>query len=382
MIHHLSFPEGASVNDGIDPELCSVVYTSFDVAVAWVRRFGEGALLAKTDIESAFRLLPVHPEMGPFSETGTGCGRVWNPVAYGVVAAASRAADELIGSSMVSGTWEAYAGAWRQWEDWRVFLNCGEGEEEMGLLLFVGHCRDLGWSFARLNKCMAGLAFGFKQRGLKDITKSFLVRQAVKGWRRQGVVADRRKPVSFELLLEVGRVLGQVCVSVAEMRLFRAAFALAFFGAFRIGELVCASKTKLGGVRFEDTNVFDDSVEIWLRRSKTDQVGKGCIIRLFRVEGCDMCPVHCVRDYLEYRDRVSGPLLIHENGDYLSRFQFVSIFRRCLQFLGRREEGFSGHSFRIGAATEAARRGLGEDVIKRIGRWESRRFRSYIRTDL
>ncbi|XP_040294444.1 uncharacterized protein LOC121005739 [Bufo bufo] len=62
LIHHLSFPKGASVNEGIDPELCSVVYASFDAAVEWVRKLGPGTLLAKCDIEAAFRLLPVHPD--------------------------------------------------------------------------------------------------------------------------------------------------------------------------------------------------------------------------------------------------------------------------------------------------------------------------------
>lgn len=58
LIHHLSFPKGSSVNDGIDREFCSVCYASLDAAVSWVRKFGKGA---KTDIEAAFRLLPVHP---------------------------------------------------------------------------------------------------------------------------------------------------------------------------------------------------------------------------------------------------------------------------------------------------------------------------------
>lgn len=62
LIHHLSFPKGGSVNDAIDPEACSVTYTSFDAAVGWVRRYGKGALMAKADVESAFRLLPVHPD--------------------------------------------------------------------------------------------------------------------------------------------------------------------------------------------------------------------------------------------------------------------------------------------------------------------------------
>lgn len=36
------------------------MYTSFDAALSWVRWYGRIALLGKTDIEAAFRLLPVH----------------------------------------------------------------------------------------------------------------------------------------------------------------------------------------------------------------------------------------------------------------------------------------------------------------------------------
>lgn len=61
LIHHLSYPSGDSVNDYIDPELCSVQYTSFDEAVHMVQDLGRGCLLGKSDIKSAFRLLPVSP---------------------------------------------------------------------------------------------------------------------------------------------------------------------------------------------------------------------------------------------------------------------------------------------------------------------------------
>lgn len=62
LIHHLSYPKGDSVNDAIPELLCSVRYTSFDQAVQMVKRCGPGAEMAKCDIKSAFRLLPVHPE--------------------------------------------------------------------------------------------------------------------------------------------------------------------------------------------------------------------------------------------------------------------------------------------------------------------------------
>lgn len=62
LIHHLSHPEGESINDGINREVCAVKYSNFDDAIELVVRAGKGANLAKADIESAFRLLPIHPD--------------------------------------------------------------------------------------------------------------------------------------------------------------------------------------------------------------------------------------------------------------------------------------------------------------------------------
>ncbi|XP_069093123.1 uncharacterized protein [Pleurodeles waltl] len=62
LIHHLSWPEGTSVNDFILEEVTKVSYASVDVAVAMIEQLGPGALMAKTDVKSAFRLLPVHPD--------------------------------------------------------------------------------------------------------------------------------------------------------------------------------------------------------------------------------------------------------------------------------------------------------------------------------
>lgn len=62
LITDLSFPKGASINDGIDPCLCSLTYSSVEEVAEQVARLGPGALLAKIDIESAYRIIPVHPQ--------------------------------------------------------------------------------------------------------------------------------------------------------------------------------------------------------------------------------------------------------------------------------------------------------------------------------
>ena len=62
LILDLSSPEGGSVNGGISIELCSLSYMSIDDVAAHVVRLGRGALMAKFDLKSAYRNIPVHPD--------------------------------------------------------------------------------------------------------------------------------------------------------------------------------------------------------------------------------------------------------------------------------------------------------------------------------
>lgn len=64
LIHHLSWPrtDGSSVNDGIPHEFSRVQYAGIQEAISKVKLVGKGCFLAKTDIQSAFRIVPVHPE--------------------------------------------------------------------------------------------------------------------------------------------------------------------------------------------------------------------------------------------------------------------------------------------------------------------------------
>ncbi len=74
LIHHLSFPTGQSINDFICRDSCTVHYASFDRAVGLAVEVGSGAWMAKVDVKSAFRLLPVAPadyELLGFSFNGS-----------------------------------------------------------------------------------------------------------------------------------------------------------------------------------------------------------------------------------------------------------------------------------------------------------------------
>lgn len=157
---------------------------------------------------------------------------------------------------------------------------------------------------------------------------------------------------------------------------------LAFFGAFRIGELVSPSKKVQGGLSYHDVKCEAEVLQLCLRKSKTNQLGRGRIVWVYPVLGSQLCPVGAVREFLSFCPVGQGHFLLHLGGEVLSRFQFGAVFAKCIRGLGLTEKDFSSHSFRIGAATEAARNGLGEETVKRIGSWESKRFQSYVRRNL
>ena len=62
-IFHLSFPKSGetSINSSISKEDFSLQYITIDNAIQVILRFGQGSFLAKTDIESAFCLVPLRP---------------------------------------------------------------------------------------------------------------------------------------------------------------------------------------------------------------------------------------------------------------------------------------------------------------------------------
>jgi hypothetical protein len=61
LILDLSSPHGFNINDSIDPDQFSLQYIKFDDVVAMVAKLGRGALMAKFDVQSAYRNVAVLP---------------------------------------------------------------------------------------------------------------------------------------------------------------------------------------------------------------------------------------------------------------------------------------------------------------------------------
>ena len=62
LILDLSSPAGHNVNDEIVGEDCSLQYMKVDDIIAGIMRLGRGSLMAKFDVQNAYRIVPVHTE--------------------------------------------------------------------------------------------------------------------------------------------------------------------------------------------------------------------------------------------------------------------------------------------------------------------------------
>ena len=95
--------------------------------------------------------------------------------------------------------------------------------------------------------------------------------------------------------------------------------------------------------------------------------------------GDDLCAVAALMAYLAVRGMQPDPLFQWKDGRPLTREAIVSHVRQALHVLGLESSHYAGHSFRIGAATMAAERGIPDSTIKVLGRWKSDAFQTYIR---
>lgn len=209
----------------------------------------------------------------------------------------------------------------------------------------------------------------------------------VRGIKRSGAGNPKkpRLPITPAILNGLCRVWSAGKVETGyDARLLWAACCLGYFGFLRAGEFTAASLSSPPGIRVSDVAVDSHEspsvLRVHLRKAKTDPFGKGVEIYLGKT-GLPLCPVVALTNFMARRPPglEDGPLLVWQDLTPLTKDRFVAKVRKALALLGIDQRSYSGHSFRIGAATTAAAAGVPAHLIKAMGRWSSEAYLIYIR---
>ena len=171
-----------------------------------------------------------------------------------------------------------------------------------------------------------------------------------------------------------------------EQLLVWAACCLGFFAFMRSGELTVPTGSIFDcTIHLTPRDITVDDLQrptmlkIHVKSSKTDPTRKGVDLFVDRT-GNSLCPVVAMLRYLSMRGIDDGPLFREGNGNPLSWQNLIAKVRQALQQAGVDPSHYSGHSFRIGAATTAASRSISDATIQILGRWSSDSYTRYIRT--
>jgi len=154
----------------------------------------------------------------------------------------------------------------------------------------------------------------------------------------------------------------------------RAAFCTAFAAFLRVGEFTWDNWTaqshltelSRGSIQFTS----DGNALLHLPTSKTDQFRQGTIIPLAASHDTT-CPVTALKIlYLRYPKNNFEPLFSKIIGSF-DQSWVIRRLHSLLHTAGVNSEGFSGHSFRRGAANSALQAGISRQDIMKMGRWKS-----------
>lgn len=214
-----------------------------------------------------------------------------------------------------------------------------------------------GLSLETVKQRIKAIAFIHEQHELDSPTESALVKKTLKGMKRSRLddglsnTSTSKQP----LLVDDLRALVALCdVSKLSGMRDRALLLVGFYGALRRSELVALNS--------DDVQIAGKGADIYIRRSKTDQSGKGAVVSIIR-NNTELCPVAALVAWKMAAGITEGALFVRiRRGQTLttqrlSARSVADFVKGYCQKIGLDVDLFAGHSLRSGLLTSAADHG-------------------------
>ena len=259
---------------------------------------------------------------------------------------------------------------------------------EHTLCMFCAHLASEGLSHQTIKSYLSAIRHYHIVEGKGDpfIANVFPLLQYVLRGIKRSPASPSRQPITPAVLRLLKGVWSPLAATDQDYIMLWAACSMGFFGFMRAGEFTVKSQSDFDpSVSLNTSDISVDSCEhpsmvrVVLRQSKTDPFRQGVSIYFGKTQG-DLCPVSAILAYIAIRPPVRGPLFVYRDGSFLTRDKLIGALKQALCTAGMDTKGYSGHSFRIGAAITAALKGVEDSVIKMLGRWESSAYQRYLRT--
>lgn len=252
------------------------------------------------------------------------------------------------------------------------------------LALFIAYMYDKNYAPSTVSSYVSALGYSHKFLGFPDPTKAFFIIQMIKGYTKLGSRVDSRLPITLPILHRIIESSSQLAISRYSCCQFQAMCSLAFFAFLRVGEMTITSHNQGNSplqvhqlVKLLDNTQRVVAFKVVFHNFKHNYNQRTFSIVIHRQQV--FCPVQFLLGYLTLRGDRPGPLFVNLDNSSVSRRSFTDLLSLSLKSCGLSPQLYKSHSFRIGAASFAADRGMSDAQIRALGRWKSNAFLKYIR---
>jgi hypothetical protein len=300
----------------------------------------------------------------------------------------------LIRASLSNTSWNKHLSALHCFEEFESNLNekCSWPLNETIVCDFVAYAiltKEL--KHTTVKAYLASLAFYHKLRNWNsDVFSSFLASAMLKGAKNMELYTDiakqTRKAMSYPLLKILSHQISNSDWSEFDKQVYWTLFTTAFFGSFRLGELVPLSVNKFNrkdDLLWSDVSITNDSVTFRIKITK-NKSPSGEFVDLFIQEGNKYCPVKAILKLKSMNEHVDlhSPVFTLSDGSFLTSKKVNDTLYTLLHpLIGEEAAAFSGHSFRAGLPSALANCPdvASQEDIRLWGRWSSNSYLLYTR---
>ena len=245
--------------------------------------------------------------------------------------------------------------------------------------LYLTHLSTKESKISTLKRRLVSIGMIHKIKGYYLDTKHPSIIENIMGIkRRKGSIQKGKKPLLINELKELINAIDKENKEEIKILRDRTIILIGFSGGFRRNELV--------SLNYEDLDFVNEGLKISVRRSKTDQFGKGTVKALPYFDNSNYCPVTSLKNWIKVASINSGPLFRRfTKGLSLSKNRLTDqsvalIIKSYLKLAGIDSKNYSGHSLRSGFATSAAESGAEErSIMSMTGHKSSEMVRRYIK---
>ena len=242
-------------------------------------------------------------------------------------------------------------------------------------IAFISYLHEKQYAPSTITTYLSAIAYYHKTLQLTDPTNSMLVRKCVKGLRKNNNRKEKPR-VTLRALKALIRVSDKQ-LNQYEAKLFQCVATMLFFGMFRISELVGDERLGIEALNLNQLTLTRSSIKVKLTKFKHSN-GENAVVEMKEQKQSKICPIKNAKNFLDIRGSRAGRLFRYENHKPVTKTSFASTLAKCSKAAGYNPP-FTSHCFRIGGATEAAKRGRTEAEIKLLGRWKSNAYMKYTR---